>query len=495
MTDHQYEGLLEYDAVHRILVCTQCRYAIQPKAIARHLKDLHHIYRGQRKDLVDSTTNLELSDPVGIAVPPPDSPPIQNLPVDDGLACNDTDCGHLCVTTKRMKRHWVTKHGTVGVEGINWRAVKIQTFFRGAHLRYFIVNPTNNRTQQPGSLLHVQQDSAPAQSTNVSAGNNKPPTLSNETTLTTRLLDHYTTVTYKTLVQREEGQEFWRTSVLQLAQQHTFVMHGLLAISAFHLAWLNPVYRYGSIVTATQHQNQALHLYQAAVDHPNENNCHALFAFASILVVLEFAAQRDRDDLLFLESTDERDGLPAWLHLVRGGCSLLGFLWPQIATGPMKPLIGKEDGEADITQSTDDPHLAALLPLFSSDSDILGADSAELDVCTTALEILRWVFSLPYIDPSSFTYRYVIQLWPAKVPQAFIGLLNDYRPGALILLAYYCVLVKRTQGCWYLQGRADQLMGLVQAKLDAHLMAWVQWPLQVMESLDRVEETFWLEDG
>ena len=135
-----------------------------------------------------------------------------------------------------------------------------------------------------------------------------------------------------------------------------------------------------------------------------------------------------------------------------------------------------------------------LLPLFSSGNRVLNADSVELGVYTAALEALRWVFKLSYVDASSYTYRYLIQLWPATVPQAFIGYLNDYRPGALILLAHYCVLVKRAQGSWFLQARADQLMGTIQANLDARLSAWVQWPLQAIESLDREEETFWSED-
>ena len=482
MADDHHKGLLEYDAEHLIIICTQCCYAIQPNAISRHLKDLHHIYRGQKRALLDSLVGLELSDPRDIAVPGPDSPPIKGLPVDDGLACNDPGCGHLCITSKRMKRHWVTFHGQSGVEGINWRSVKLQTFFRGSHLHYFIVNPVDDQPSQSIERLASNLNS------NTSLASCNGPDLN------IRLLEHYTTVTYKTLVQREEGEEFWRTSILRLAQEHTFVMHAILAISALHLAWLDPTQRREKSVMATLHQQEALPLYQAAMDHPDERNCHALFAFASILSVLEFAAQRDPDNLLFLESTNDRDGLPTWLHLVRGGCSLLGFLWPRIAAGPAKALIGPGDIQVDISQCPDDTSLAALLPLFSLDRGILvDTDATELDVYAVALNDLRWVFALSHVNAASFTYRYLIQLWPAMVPQAFIGLLNDLRPGALVLLAYYCVLVKRAQACWFLQGRADQLMGLVQANLDTRLAPWVQWPLEELETLDSIEEISLLE--
>ena len=493
MADNQDERLLEYNAEHRIIICTQCCYAIQPNALSRHLKDLHHIYRGQKRALLDSLAGLELSDPHDITVPGPDSQPVDGLPVDDGLACNSAGCGHLCITSKRMKRHWVTMHGQSGVEGINWRFVKLQTFFRGSHLRYFIVNPVDDQPSQSTEPLPGSQGLVGEQLTgNPNSNTSLAPC--NDPDLNARLLEHYTTTTYKTLVQREEGEEFWRTNILQLAQEHAFVMHAILAISALHLAWLDPTQRRENIVIATLHQQEALPLYQAAMDHPDERNCHALFAFASILAVLEFAAQQDPDDLLFLESTNDRDGLPTWLHLVRGGCSLLQFLWPSIMAGPAKALIGPGDIQVDVSKCPDDAPLVALLPLFSSDSDFLaGTDATELDIYAVALKDLRWVFALSHVNASSFTYRYLIQLWPAMVPQAFIGLLNDLRPGALVLLAHYCVLVKRAQTCWFLQGRADQLMGLVQANLDTRLAPWLQWPLKELERLDSIEQTSFLE--
>ena len=268
-------------------------------------------------------------------------------------------------------------------------------------------------------------------------------------------------------------------------------MHGLLAISALHLAWLHPNQRGESKSLAYLQQQQALPLYQSAMDHADETTCHALFAFASILAVLEFAAPECPDGLMFLVPEDNAE-LPAWLHLVRGGCSLLYTLWPLILEGPMKPLIGLGQDPTDIAKGPDDHHLTALLPLFSSHSAVLAADLVELEVYSASLDVLRWVFTLPYVNESSFTYRYLIQLWPAKVPQNLIAWLNERRPGALILLACYCVLLDRVQNCWYVEGRAAQLMSHVRANLDPGLWTWIQWPLQVIEPLEsRVERLQW----
>ena len=487
MADNQPQGLLKYDPQHRILICMQCCYAIQPTAISRHLKELHQIRRNERKELLESIRDVELADPADIQLPLADSLPVESLPVEDGVACNALGCGYLSVTTKRMKRHWTTEHGAVVADPANWRSVKLQTFFKGTQLRYFIVTPATTWTQSSSSY-RADDDWLTSGPSNTEPYTNSAtlPALDSEEP-DRMLLDHYTAVTYKTLVQREEGPEFWRTNILQIARDHLFVMNGLLAISALHLAWLHPEHRSESKSFAYLHQQQGLVLYRSAMDHAGEKNCHALFAFSSILAVLEFAAPPSPDGLLFLMSQDDGE-LPAWLHLVRGGCALLFTIWHVILKGPMQQLIGSGQGPTDIANGPDDHHLTVLLPLFSQNSTVLAAGPAELEIYLESLNVLRWVFTLPYVNESSFTYRYVIQLWPAKVPQNFIVLLNERRPGALILLAFYCVLLERVQDCWYLEGRATQLLSHVRANLDPELLIWIQWPLQVLESHESTKE-------
>jgi hypothetical protein len=38
---------------HRVLICTECRYAIQPSAISHYLKELHRIYRTNRQEFIN----------------------------------------------------------------------------------------------------------------------------------------------------------------------------------------------------------------------------------------------------------------------------------------------------------------------------------------------------------------------------------------------------------------------------------------------------------
>ena len=82
--------------------------------------------------------------------------PVPELPVVEGLMCTYDGCGHLCASGKRMKSHWLAVHGVAARAGLDWKAVKLQTFFRGNLLRYF----TDERMSDTGANAAVKSDMA-----------------------------------------------------------------------------------------------------------------------------------------------------------------------------------------------------------------------------------------------------------------------------------------------------------------------------------------------
>jgi hypothetical protein len=85
--------------------------------------------------------------------------------------------------------------------------------------------------------------------------------------------------------------EICQTVILEQAMQHHFLLHGLLALSALHLAESHAdTQRYIRIATA--HHNQGLSLYHAILEDINEANYAASIAFSSITVMFAFALSR-----------------------------------------------------------------------------------------------------------------------------------------------------------------------------------------------------------
>lgn len=132
------QQLLHYVGTYKALICTACQYAIQPNAISRHLKDIHKIHRARRRPFMTYTSTLDLASAEDIIALQCQLQvfPVPGLPIVGGFECRYDGCGHLCASLKRMKSHWNGVHGVVA-EKECWKAVRLQTFFRGNLLRYF----------------------------------------------------------------------------------------------------------------------------------------------------------------------------------------------------------------------------------------------------------------------------------------------------------------------------------------------------------------------
>jgi hypothetical protein len=129
--------LLQYLFHYKVVVCTSCRYAIQPNAIARHLKEIHRMRDPERQIYMQHLTKLERADSLVVMQYVPDEFPVPLLPVYSGLQCKYEKCAHLCLTEKRMKHHWLSVHRRQGLGACDWQAAPLQTFFKGNLLQYF----------------------------------------------------------------------------------------------------------------------------------------------------------------------------------------------------------------------------------------------------------------------------------------------------------------------------------------------------------------------
>lgn len=112
----------------------------------------------------------------------------------------------------------------------------------------------------------------------------------------------------------------WRVIVPQLAYQHEFLMHALLACTALHMAYLNLEQRSELTIKARTHQDHAFPLFRAAVPNVESVTCDAVLIFARLVSITAFAL----DERLFMLGEKE-DKLPSWLFFIRSGCESSSF--------------------------------------------------------------------------------------------------------------------------------------------------------------------------
>ncbi|KAE9373760.1 hypothetical protein N431DRAFT_338800 [Stipitochalara longipes BDJ] len=489
--------LLQYLPAHKVLICKECRYAIQPSAISRHLKDLHHIYRSDRQQLIEYTKGLQLAQPGDVVLPPPNEAPVPFLPTESGLACARDGCTHLCVTVKRMKSHWATAHkDIVGSGSSQWRTVTLQTFFKGNQLKYFVVSP--QATPEPQSThtpeMHSDSDTRMSEPTPPSDYSESCSQASQCLELTCpsdwsaddkALFNHFVKSTYYDMGRGPNSRLLWRTSVPELAFQHDFLKHGILACSALHLAHLNPAERRRYQMIAACHQARGLCQFRALVIAPTEETCHPILAFSQLLIVHCFAAEEQDAEFFLLKGEGTTlSGLPDWLEVVRGSCAMFKHVWSFMETGMMKPLLDETMSDEPLPIIPDNPeHSARLkelltLPIYGNNpptSELLGET---MTAYSTALISLARAFSSAQAakDHGVFTMWTAVQIWPARISMEYLDLLRRKEPAALVLLAHYCILLAPLEESWYMSGFRKRLLTRIYWQLDEDWRRWLDWP-------------------
>ncbi|KAK9351547.1 hypothetical protein V1523DRAFT_398221 [Lipomyces doorenjongii] len=487
--DPQPTQLLHYLPSFQVVVCTSCRYAIQPNAISRHLKEIHHIYRSRRRPFIEYVSSLPLKEPQDVILPKAHEFPVPYLPVEQGFMCESKGCPYLCVSVKRMKSHWVSEHGRKGQTEVDWHSVPLQTFFRGNFLQYFTQRTHHNQTgsdikEDGGRRDRFARDLFAAEPRGCDDYDHVAISPVGKETqgqvldaVDSAILQHYFTSTYMSFATSDETESIWRVTVPELAYRNRFLMHGILACSAQHLAYLNPTQQQEYTVRACSHQDEAVPLFRFAIEHADKDNCDAILAFSYLLVIYSLAAEQ-REESLFLVDSAEPDILPSWLHFLRGGCSMLCSVWDFVESGPVQLLALAWDIPFDIAEACKTPFLVSLLSVIPNPtSENAWSDEVCAVYHDAAVELGRSFVYMQALGESPTTWD-ILRIWPMRVSVAYMALLRDRHSGALVLLAHYCVLLKKMQSHWYFEGRAARLMSAILLYLDARWYCYIQGPLE-----------------
>ena len=328
----------------------------------------------------------------------------------------------------------------------------------------------------PSSSTELSFTSSPTTSTSndTSTVSKESSSLSHLEWIDLELLHHYTSSTFKTIDDRSCNLDVWQKTVPRLALEYPFLMHILVSVSASHLAFLQPHRSRELTVIISERQDRALPVFRAALMAPNEENCHALFVCSKLVAVHAFAYCRFRR----VESNDPgKTGsrVHEWFQLIRGGCSLFFSVYKVLEAGPISSLGVQMDGPLNEEFGRYHKQLVALYPLLRSAR--LSAEQRE--IYCTALDDLRNSFIAAFTMGPRSSVRETTYHWPSTISPTFLNhLCFDHKPEALVLLAHYCVLLKRDDACWFLQGHAAWLMDYIQQHLDEEWKDWISWPME-----------------
>lgn len=316
---------------------------------------------------------------------------------------------------------------------------------------------------------------------------------------TGELLDHYTNVMSLAL-DRIGAPSVWRVSMLQMGLAYPFLISGIAAISALHLATLLPHRKYELQNLAVKYESAALPSFRASICNPSADSIHATFAFAGSVVYYimglpERQGNGESIDRCRIPSKD--DTYPHWFQTIRGLMALLANNRQKLSRGPFAPLLN-DDNVFDCLSDESDDQLARLeemlIPTFppqlmtllsstppskfgSSPAYLDPQDARKAEISKTALKELRKGMKL-LRPPNRARYGEAsIRVWPGSISQDFMELIYERNPRALVILAHYCVLLKKVDHVWYLRGLGQGLLENIWEALGEEWRPWIQWPM------------------
>ncbi|KAF7914574.1 uncharacterized protein EAF01_000980 [Botrytis porri] len=279
-----------------------------------------------------------------------------------------------------------------------------------------------------------------------------------------KLLHHYTTNVYDSLSTIVPQQKVWQTSVVQIAMRNDFLLRGILSLSALHIALDGCENPQIMVAEAAHHQNAALVEYRRLINTGDisPESQRAAFLFSAFLAMCGFCFLR-ADGYLLKSNKGDRgiDEFLACANLVRGMTGLHSLwaenifsdeLYATLRSGPPTDLYPDIGGDV-ITE------LRALSDLATRCKAETCTNTSE--ACQDAVQLLFYSFEMIRkitVDRGSMSPIIAGLMWPSRISSDFVILLTQRNPLAVLILAYFGVLLHRLDSFWFFRGWGKHLI-------------------------------------
>jgi hypothetical protein len=281
------------------------------------------------------------------------------------------------------------------------------------------------------------------------------------------LIIHWFTTTVHTVnsTSNTAALEVCQTVVLKEAMQHHFLLHGLLALSALHLAESHTdSQKYTRI--ATDYHTQGLALYHSILSDINESNYSASIAFSSITTMFAFGIYKPKAPKTFgIELVQDLAQIfllaKGWHNVVRVAdaleCRAGSAVFPS-----HNPIIG--------TLSTDMEAAFGRLHALNQ-----GHDTA---LYTLAIDSLKSVFGTLANGRSDDPH--LALEWVNTMPDDFVRLITQRQSLAMVILGYYCVVLDRVPQVWWLRGWSKGVFSVIWKDIHHPYQDTLEWPKKMI---------------
>ncbi|KAJ3500373.1 hypothetical protein NM208_g17158 [Fusarium decemcellulare] len=282
-------------------------------------------------------------------------------------------------------------------------------------------------------------------------------------------MNHYTSHTSATLP--GACHRVWEVDIPQDAVAHPFLMHQILAVSAFHLATLDKSNSQMHLSKAFQHQHHTICGITAEVSNVTPKNCHALFAASSLLFMGAFAASTAAT------GKPQVDDILGVFSLVRGVGTIMNLSQHVSNEGILREFMqcNAEPGSTGL--------LGLLLEQLPRIYQNLNGDGVDHEAEALVKDAIFGLGASTAKASAATPELNVALIWPMTLKDGFLELLRAHNPAALVVVAHYCTVLHAVgSDFWFIRGWGHRLITAVADALGPEWQAAIKWPVDYIAS-------------
>ncbi|KAK3073642.1 hypothetical protein LTR53_004601 [Teratosphaeriaceae sp. CCFEE 6253] len=313
--------------------------------------------------------------------------------------------------------------------------------------------------------------------------NDSLPTTTEDWLQDMQLMHHYTVVVcHENLLVRHGITAIWSEYVPKQALKHSFLLHGLLALSALNLANRTPdaddIMKYLNL--CDKHQAVAVAALRDALNgNITAENGGALFALAATTSISSMARSCIVANAQPAPRAFSVDEIAEVIVLTKGMREVVAATQEHVLRTPLASMLVSHslgDDEKATLRLPEPVHVQFAL-LREMLQNHCADDPLTRRNCGEALDVLQDIYlNLVHFKRLDQVESGHIWRWPAAVPLEFVRLITARHPPTLVIVAYFAAATSCLGRGWYVRDWGTYTIEGITRALEGDVQHWLEWP-------------------